>query len=351
MELVHELFATAVLAVMFSFIVAKLVSVAMAGDAAARPEAESGETAGLDRGFGMEEVKFEDRLSARGFEGESRVELVEEAVEEVHRVEAELVASRDAEVEETPTVSGEIEVDRHEVLEKSPVAVEPVEEPLEEEKSGQCCVEEVRQRDDEPFERNSVESAPDQASVAESEEVPEFKSETEEAEDEMTKRDGDGEDDDWEGIERTELEKDFAVAANFAGAGETNYFLESVGSDVMMQLYGLHKVATEGPCHEPQPMALKVSARAKWNAWQRLGNMSPDAAMEKYITLLSENVPGWKEEKCADSNKPDAASPCRDLSTFGNEHLKLGDESNPMANNALDVAESMDNNSENKAKE
>lgn len=27
--------------------------------------------------------------------------------------------------------------------------------------------------------------------------------------------------------------------------------------------------------------------------------MSPDVAMEQYITLLSENVPDWKEGKCA----------------------------------------------------
>lgn len=76
-------------------------------------------------------------------------------------------------------------------------------------------------------------------------------------------------DDDWEGIERSELEKVFAEAVNYMeyggkGKDKEDDRLAKLGSDVQMQLYGLHKVAVEGPCHEPQPMALKMSARAKW---------------------------------------------------------------------------------------
>nr|GEZ65214.1 FERM/acyl-CoA-binding protein, 3-helical bundle [Tanacetum cinerariifolium] len=41
--------------------------------------------------------------------------------------------------------------------------------------------------------------------------------------------------------------------------------LLSLESDAQMEFYGLHKVATEGPCQEDQPMALKVSVRAKWD--------------------------------------------------------------------------------------
>ncbi|XP_076906662.1 acyl-CoA-binding domain-containing protein 3-like isoform X1 [Bidens hawaiensis] len=101
-------------------------------------------------------------------------------------------------------------------------------------------------------------------------------------------------DDDWEGVERSDLEKVFAMAAEYAKSDNNNN-LESLDNDVQMQLYALHKVATEGPCREAQPMALKVSARAKWNAWQKLGNMNPDVAMELYIALLTELVPGWSQ--------------------------------------------------------
>lgn len=79
----------------------------------------------------------------------------------------------------------------------------------------------------------------------------------------------DDEDDDWEGIERSDLDKVFAEAVNYVeyggkGKGKDNDRLAKLLSNVQMQLYGLHKVAVEGPCHEPQPMALKVSSRAKW---------------------------------------------------------------------------------------
>ncbi|KAI3785429.1 hypothetical protein L1987_44547 [Smallanthus sonchifolius] len=102
----------------------------------------------------------------------------------------------------------------------------------------------------------------------------------------------DSSDDDWEGVERSDLEKVFAMAADY---GKLDDSLQSLESDIQMQLYALHKVATEGPCHEAQPMALKVSARAKWNSWQKLGNMDPDVAMEEYIALISKLVPGWSQ--------------------------------------------------------
>ncbi|XP_077246571.1 uncharacterized protein LOC143886479 isoform X2 [Tasmannia lanceolata] len=71
------------------------------------------------------------------------------------------------------------------------------------------------------------------------------------------------EDDDWEGVERSELEKRFGAVAKFVVSGNCD-ILSKVGNDVKMELYGLHKVAMEGPCSEPQPSMLKLSARAKW---------------------------------------------------------------------------------------
>ncbi|ESW32890.1 hypothetical protein PHAVU_001G026200 [Phaseolus vulgaris] len=129
----------------------------------------------------------------------------------------------------------------------------------------------------------------------------------------------DDEDDDWEGIERSELEKEFMAATEFV-THECDR-LESVGSNVKMELYGLHKVATEGPCREPQPMPLKLSARAKWNAWQKLGNMNPEVAMEQYISLLSNKFPEWMKDTLTgmsehEPTKPEVSeSAASDLST------------------------------------
>ncbi|KAK7406473.1 hypothetical protein VNO78_08099 [Psophocarpus tetragonolobus] len=109
--------------------------------------------------------------------------------------------------------------------------------------------------------------------------------------------------DDWEGIERTELEKRFGAAVVFVGSKNS----VNLSNDVKMKLHGYHRIATQGPCHEPQPMALKFSARAKWIAWRQLGIMSPEQAMEKYISLLSERIPDWAAENPNDNAKPASA--------------------------------------------
>lgn len=96
--------------------------------------------------------------------------------------------------------------------------------------------------------------------------------------------------DDWEGVERTELEKLFGAAVVFVSS-KSNAGL--IDKDKKIELYGLHKVAIEGPCRGAQPMAFNVSARAKWFSWKRLGNMSRELAMEQYLRTLSERVPGW----------------------------------------------------------
>ncbi|XP_047336624.1 acyl-CoA-binding domain-containing protein 3-like [Impatiens glandulifera] len=97
------------------------------------------------------------------------------------------------------------------------------------------------------------------------------------------------EDDDWEGVERSELEKDFGDALVFVEESK------SLGNDVKLKLYGLSKIVLEGPCIAPQPMALKITARAKWNAWQQLMDMNRETAMELYISLLSKSIPDWKQ--------------------------------------------------------
>ncbi|KAG6511873.1 hypothetical protein ZIOFF_029952 [Zingiber officinale] len=112
----------------------------------------------------------------------------------------------------------------------------------------------------------------------------------------------DGEDD-WEGIERSELEKLFGVAAEFVSSEKGGDAVSKLSDEAQLLLYGLHKVATEGPCYEPKPMTLMVSARSKWYAWQRLGNMNPEAAMEEYIGLLNNSIPGWMVQEPVEQAK------------------------------------------------
>ncbi|XP_020230384.1 acyl-CoA-binding domain-containing protein 3 isoform X2 [Cajanus cajan] len=107
--------------------------------------------------------------------------------------------------------------------------------------------------------------------------------------------------DDWEGIERTELDRRFSAAVVFVGSKSN---VNNLSNDVKMKLHGYHQIATQGPCHEPQPMTLKFSARAKWIAWRQLGIMSSEHAMEQYISLLSESIPDWIAENPRDNAKP-----------------------------------------------
>ncbi|KAM1254185.1 hypothetical protein ACFX2J_041969 [Malus domestica] len=98
-------------------------------------------------------------------------------------------------------------------------------------------------------------------------------------------------DDDWEGVESTELDELFSAATAFVAAAAVDR--QKVSSDAQLKLYGLYKIATEGPCSAPQPSALKMTARAKWQAWQKLGAMPPEDAMEKYIDIVTELYPNW----------------------------------------------------------
>ncbi|KAI3950294.1 hypothetical protein MKX01_016942 [Papaver californicum] len=103
----------------------------------------------------------------------------------------------------------------------------------------------------------------------------------------------DDDDDDWEGVESTELDEIFSAATAFVATAAADRLSQKVSNDVQLELYGLYKIATEGPCTSPQPSAIKMTARAKWNAWQKLGAMPAEDAMEKYITILSEIYPAW----------------------------------------------------------
>ena len=105
--------------------------------------------------------------------------------------------------------------------------------------------------------------------------------------------DGDGDSDsdgDWEGVESTELDEDFSAASAFVAASAAG-----VPEEAQLRLYGLYKIATEGPCTAPQPSALKLKARAKWNAWNKLGAMPTEEAMEEYITIVDEIFPNWSD--------------------------------------------------------
>ncbi|CAN6879555.1 hypothetical protein HID58_078116 [Brassica napus] len=323
MEFFLEMLLTAVVAVLFSFLVAKLVSVPMAGSSGGvvNDQAEENEIGVVAV---EEELCSGLKMDAPVVQSQRRlgVVVVDENVERVDRFGSEadrvvdefeeagegedLVVTSD---ESSAAVSPENEIAEEMMArgedKQRDAAEELIVRTVGDESTASVSLENVR-AEEIMIGGEEVRSEEDVISgvvvVAEPEDVRVEESNTvEESEHkmELDTKEGDNEekeelsiekeDDDWEGIERSELEKAFATASNLF---EVSGKVEEIGDEVKMELYGLYKIATEGSCRETQPMAIMVSARAKWNAWQKLGNMSQEEAMEKYLALVSKEIPG-----------------------------------------------------------
>lgn len=61
-----------------------------------------------------------------------------------------------------------------------------------------------------------------------------------------------------------------------------------------LKIYALYKQATMGDINTPQPWAVQVEARAKWDAWNLLKGKEKTECMEHYIQLLQEINPEWE---------------------------------------------------------
>ena len=57
--------------------------------------------------------------------------------------------------------------------------------------------------------------------------------------------------------------------------------------DEKLMCYGLFKQATEGDVKGSQPWAIQVTARAKWDAWNKHKGMEKDEAMKKYVDTVA----------------------------------------------------------------
>ncbi|CAN7071535.1 unnamed protein product [Brassica oleracea var. botrytis] len=335
MEFLLELLLTAVVALLFSFLVAKIVSVSMAGESdRSSDQIEKTEIGVGDGSATVEELCFGLKVDAPVVQSERKLRVVvDENVEHVDRfgngadrvVDKVEEAARDVELvvltteaneflaalspgnviakemivrdedEGREETSGEVGDERQELIESTAEA-ESTASVVQE----NMIAEEIinRGHEEELSSAEGVSSCVERGEVVvtESEEVRVEESNSgEKSEDKMEFSIEEQvdlsieEDDDWEGIEKSELEITFSAASNLleqSGKGE------EITAEAKMELYGLHKIATEGSCQEAQPMAIMLSARAKWNAWQRLGNMSQEEAMEQYLALVSKEIPG-----------------------------------------------------------
>ncbi|XP_073964976.1 uncharacterized protein isoform X2 [Choristoneura fumiferana] len=61
-------------------------------------------------------------------------------------------------------------------------------------------------------------------------------------------------------------------------------------NELMLRFYSYFKQATEGPCDKPKPGFWDVVNRAKWESWNKLGNMAQEEAMQAYVDELHKIV-------------------------------------------------------------
>ena len=55
----------------------------------------------------------------------------------------------------------------------------------------------------------------------------------------------------------------------------------------LLKIYALYKQATEGDNEAKKPSFTDMVARAKWDAWEKLKDMSADDAKQQYIDLIN----------------------------------------------------------------
>jgi len=58
--------------------------------------------------------------------------------------------------------------------------------------------------------------------------------------------------------------------------------------DMMLRYYANFKQATVGACNITKPWAFDVVAKAKWDAWNNLANITKEEAMQNYVNELAQ---------------------------------------------------------------
>ncbi|XP_038076462.1 enoyl-CoA delta isomerase 2-like isoform X2 [Patiria miniata] len=96
------------------------------------------------------------------------------------------------------------------------------------------------------------------------------------------------------------------------------------GNEVKLKMYALFKQVTVGKCNAPKPGAFDFVGKAKWSAWNDLGDMTKDDARQKYVDVVDDlvaNDPGAQASApaAATASQSDTAG----SSVGGYENLKV----------------------------
>lgn len=95
---------------------------------------------------------------------------------------------------------------------------------------------------------------------------------------------------------------------------DLNNVPEEPSNDVKLQLYALFKQATVGKCNVAKPGTFDFVGKAKWDAWNKLGDMSQDDAQNEYAAIVTK-LAGEKASGPAQSQEAAASSGVEGLVT------------------------------------
>lgn len=86
-------------------------------------------------------------------------------------------------------------------------------------------------------------------------------------------------------------EDQFSRASDYLARNHDNAQLKPC----LLQFYGLYKQATSGDCDTKRPGLFQLTAKAKWDAWNKCKGTTTAQAMTQYIALLTTTIPSWLE--------------------------------------------------------
>ena len=75
-------------------------------------------------------------------------------------------------------------------------------------------------------------------------------------------------------------------AAFEAAVKNSTTLSERPDNATLLKLYASYKQATEGDNEAKKPSFTDVVGRAKWDAWEKLKDLSQDQARQQYIDLI-----------------------------------------------------------------
>lgn len=72
---------------------------------------------------------------------------------------------------------------------------------------------------------------------------------------------------------------------------------DGLSTDQLLYLYARYKQSNEGTCKAPKPAFYDIRGRQKWDAWNKLGDLSEAAAMRQYVERVRQLFPNWDAQR------------------------------------------------------